>query len=193
MADNDQIKLRTSVFRAAFVNVFQARKAPGNDRESFSLVALFAKDDPWLKEAKQAAAAACRKKWGNEIPKNLKNPFKDGASKADLDGFGPEVTFLNFKTYQRPGVVDGALQAIIDPSDFYSGCYARATVTAYADNHKVGGPYVSFFLNNVQKVKDGAPFGRTRAENDFEAVPGAKPSTGGAAAPAASADDALFE
>lgn len=191
MAEDKGVRLLTGTFRAAFVNVFEARKAPGNDRPSFSLIGIFEANDPALKPLKEAALAAVKKRWPEGPPANLKKPFKDGATKAQWDGFGAGKVFINFKTYQRPGVVGPDRTPIVDPSEFYSGCYARATVSAYADVHKVGGAYVSFFLNNLQKVKDGAPFGRVNAEADFDAVEGATPS--GSAAPAAAAGDSLFE
>ena len=192
MAQDNGVRLLTGTFRAAFVNVFEARKAPGNDRPSFSLVAIFDKEDPALKPLKEAALQAVKKRWPDGPPANLKKPFKDGATKAQWDGFGPGKVFITMKTYQRPGVVGPDRTPIVDASEFYSGCYARATVSAFADVHKVGGAYVSFFLNNLQKVKDGAPFGRTNAENDFDAIEGAAPS-GGAPAPAPAAGDSLFE
>lgn len=57
----------------------------------------------------------------------------------------------------------------MDPSEVYSGCYMRATLTAYAYD-KGGGKGVSFGLQNLMKVKDGEPLSsRATAENDFAA------------------------
>jgi hypothetical protein len=70
----------------------------------------------------------------------------------------------------QPGLVDQNLQRIISTDDFYSGCYARATITAYGYD-KAGNKGVAFGLQNVQKLADGERFsGRTAAEDDFEAV-----------------------
>jgi hypothetical protein len=70
----------------------------------------------------------------------------------------------------QPGLVDASLQRIISEQDFYSGCYARATITAYGYD-KAGNVGVAFGLQNVQKLRDGEAFsGRTAAENDFDAV-----------------------
>jgi hypothetical protein len=70
----------------------------------------------------------------------------------------------------RPGIVDANLQEIISEDDFYSGCYARATLTAFAYD-KLGNKGVAFGLQNIQKLKDGEHLsGRKNAESDFEAV-----------------------
>jgi hypothetical protein len=56
----------------------------------------------------------------------------------------------------------------MDKADLYSGCYLRATVTAYAYTHG-GNKGVSFSLQNLQKVRDGEPLSMSanKAENDF--------------------------
>ncbi len=70
----------------------------------------------------------------------------------------------------KPGLVDASLQAIIEPSEFYAGCYARATINAYAYDRN-GNRGVAFGLRNIQKIKDGDSFGGgSKAENDFDSI-----------------------
>ena len=131
----------------------------------------------------------------------LRLPFRDGAEK-DYDGYGPGITFCSASSVHKPGVVDYKRDPIVVPSDFYSGCFARATVVAFYYSNK-GNQGFSFGLRNVQKIKDGEPFsGHTKAENDFDALPmpegspeemGKMPAEAGATAPAVeAAADPLF-
>jgi hypothetical protein len=79
--------------------------------------------------------------------------------------------------------VDAAVKPIgPDRKDeFYAGCFARATIRAFAYD-KNGNKGVSFALQNVQKLKNGEPFGSKRkAEDDFEAVAGAAVEGGASA------------
>lgn len=218
----------TPVFRVSFASVFEARKADEKDPNSkakFSLVMLFKdKSKPEFASCTDLDAAdltplknlvrdAVIEKFGPDTskwPKHpttgaslLRMPFRDGAEK-DYEGYGPGITFCSASSVMKPGVVDHMCQPILVPSDFYSGCYARATITAFYYNNK-GNQGVSFGLRNVQKVRDGEPFsGRTKAENDFDQIPmpdgspaemGAKPA--GVAAPGvvptATAKDPLFD
>ena len=70
----------------------------------------------------------------------------------------------------KPGVVDQNVQPIIEAEEMYAGCYARATLTAYAFD-TAGNRGVAFGLQNIQKIRDGEPFtGREKAEDEFEAI-----------------------
>ena len=67
----------------------------------------------------------------------------------------------------RPGIVDEDLNAVLDPTQVYSGCYARVSINAFPYSNS-GNKGISFGLNNVQFLQDGEPLGgRTRAEDDF--------------------------
>lgn len=170
-------KLQTPVFRAAFPWVFEPRAAVEGQALKYSMTMIFTladiNKDPVEKrkweELKAAAKAVAMEKWPKGIPKGLMDPFKDGAEKIDYIGFGPGTIFINASSKQRPGLVDAAVNKITQKEDFYGGCYARATVNPYAWEY-MGKRGVSFGLQNIQKVKDGEPFGgRSRAEDDFSA------------------------
>lgn len=166
----------TPVFRVSYPAVLKPKHNKLNDKMEYSVVALFPKgaDMSNLKKAAQAALVekfgADQKKW----PKNLKTPFRDQGEK-EKDGALPSghekgAIFMNLKSTQKPGVVNEQVEDIIDESDFYAGCFARATVRAYAYS-QAGNAGVNFGLANIQKVKDGDPFGsRTRAEDDFQPI-----------------------
>lgn len=166
----------TPKFRVSYPNVFKARKNELNGKEEFSVVALFDKGAD-LTALKKAAQEATIKKWGadkTKWPTNIRSPFRDQGER-EKEGTLPAghekgAIFMNFKSTQKPGVVDQQVQPIIDEADFYAGCYAIASVNAYAYDQK-GNRGVSFGLGNLQKVKDGEPLGgRTRAQDDFAPI-----------------------
>jgi len=123
-----------------------------------------------LSKMKAAASTAARKKWGTDIPKNLKTPFRSGTEK-DKEGYPDDCTFIAARSGDKPGVVVGPNQEpCLDPTEVYAGCYVRVSVTAFAWTRK-GVNGVSFALNNVWKIRDGEPFGdRRSAEEDFAEV-----------------------
>lgn len=189
--------VNTPKFRVSYPNVFKpfAFKPKGNEPQKepeYSIIALFKKGEN-LKVLEDAAKAAIIAKWGPDKakwPTGLKSPFRRQEELAkEVDGkrilpAGHEegAIFIRFKSKQRPGVVDQNVQDIIEESQFYAGCYARASVNAYAYD-QMGNKGVAFGLGNVQKMGDGEPLGnRTRPEHDFAPVTeeGAAPvSTGG--------------
>lgn len=170
----------TPKFRVSYPNVFKAKRNDLSGKDEFSIEALFPKGAD-LSKLKAAAQEAIVAKWGpdkEKWPKNLRSPFRDQAEKAkDVDGkriLPPAceegAIFMNLKSSQRPGVVDGNVQDILDESQFYAGCYAIASVNAYAYDQK-GNRGVSFGLGNVQKVADGEPLGnRSKPEQDFAPI-----------------------
>lgn len=186
------MSVNTPKFRVSYPNVFKPRKNELNGQDEYSVMALFPKgaDLSTLKKAAEKAAIA---KWGadqNEWPTNLRLPFRDQAEKAKKSASGEMMLppgheaggiFMNLKTKQKPHVVDQNVQDILDQSEFYAGCWAIASVNAYAYDQK-GNKGVSFGLNNIQKVADGDPLGgRTRPEDDFKAVEGVESGDTGSA------------
>jgi len=132
-----------------------------------------------LAELMIAAMAAGEKRWPGKFADMLKVgavkwPFhKDG----EFKGYGPNTTYFNARNEDRPGCVyshagpDGK-PAIIPvekiKEELYPGCKVRAQVRAFAyDNESKG---VSFSLNNIQKIGEGARLdNRQAAEDAFEA------------------------
>lgn len=161
-------KVLTPKFRVSFPQVFKAEAFEDGDPK-YAITMLFDKDAD-LTEMKKAAEAAAKEKWADKIPKNLRSPFRDGDEK-ELDGYAGKI-FVRASSKSKPGVVDQNVKPIVDPSEFYPGCYARATVVAFAYEAK-GNKGVSFALLNVQKLGDGEAFGnRSNPEDDFAPVAG---------------------
>lgn len=174
-------KATTPPFRVAFPSVFQPKRNTLNGKDEFSVVALFKKGED-LNGLKQAAADALTKKFGEDKskwPQGLKTPFRDQGERIEAakaqgktppQGYEQGAVYLTLRSNQRPGLVDQDVQPILDSSEFYGGCWARATVNAYAYD-QAGNRGVSFGLSNLQKVKDDEHFGnRSKPEDDFAPV-----------------------
>lgn len=176
-------KVMTPEFRASFVHVFNAKENQ-QGKLRYSLVMLFETANTDFVEMKRIVKEAIVGKWGTDKtkwPKNLRMPFRDGAEKT-YDGYGEGIIFCSATSVSRPGLVDDRRQPIIDHAEFYAGCYARATITAYAYDVK-GNKGVSFGLQNIQKLNDGDPFsGKASAEEDFDAIKKPEDEAEGAAA-----------
>lgn len=166
-----KLKVMTPTFRVSYPAVFQPKKQDDGS-EKYGVVMLFSKDAD-LKAMRIAARRAGEEKWGakESWPKNVRMPFRDGDEKSDKEGYEGHI-FVSARANKRPGIVDGKLSPILDESDFYAGCYARATLIAFAYDTK-GNKGISFSLLNLQKVKDGESLaGRRNAADEFDAIDG---------------------
>lgn len=163
-------KITTPEFRVSFPNVFKPT-AFENQEPKFGITMLFPKNAD-LSGLKKLAGAAIAAKWPDKAkrPAGLRNPFRDGdTEKPDTEGYSGCI-FVRATSKMKPGVVDASVNPIMSEEEFYAGCYARATLTAYAYD-TAGNRGVAFGLQNVQKLREGAPFsGRSKPEDDFEAV-----------------------
>lgn len=169
--EKKQNKIMTPEFRVAFPSVFQPRSFDGGDAK-YTVTMLFPKDAD-LGILREAAKQAMLERWPSKDkrPKKLKNPFLDG-DEVEWDGF-EGCTFIRATSKFAPGIIDRAKKPITTEERFYAGCYARATVNAFAYD-TAGNRGVAFGLQNLQFLRDGEPFsGRTKAEDDFDSLPDA--------------------
>jgi hypothetical protein len=181
MADSDKSNIVMSpVFRVAFPKVFTADKDG-----KFKMCCIFpaGTDLTALNALVQPAAI---KKFGGELPKGIRGPWRKGEDKAgDYEGFEAGMTYINVSSKFQPRIVDANVQPIINPKDFYAGCWARATLNAFGYAAE-GNKGVSFGMSDIQKVRDDKPFaGRPEVSDVFKPVEGT-------AAPAAAADDSFL-
>lgn len=171
---NVDTKVITGKCRLSYVYLFQPRPGEDDQDPKYSVCLLIPKSDKQtlkkIKAAVEAAKLAGKNKWDGKIPANLKLPLRDGdEERPDQEEFVGHY-FLNANSTQQPGIVDKNLQPILDSSEVYSGCYARASVNFFPFNTK-GNKGVACGLNNIQKLADGDYLGgRSRAEDDFDAM-----------------------
>lgn len=177
----DAQKIVTPIFRASYPHIFKPSKIEGAKNESYSIEMLFNKEQTDLKPFQKAIHAACVAKWGpdkSEWPEGLKSPIKDGdkpqGKKKELRPEAKGCWIIRASTsaeYSKPYVVGrDSTQPIINESEFYAGCFARAALKAHAYSFadKDG---IKFILDGVQKVKDGQAFGgRKPAHEVFGAL-----------------------
>lgn len=170
----------TGKVRFSFVNVFEAKAFGEGQEPKYSVMLLIPKSDVGtISRIKAAIDCAAQKglstKFGGRLPAILKTTLKDADHDMDQDGmlFAEKWDYtaghyiINVSTKNQPQIVDANLNPIINPTEFYSGCYGRASINFFAYNNN-GNKGISAGLNNLQKLEDGDPLGSiTTAEQDF--------------------------
>lgn len=174
MADTKGVseKLISPKFRVSFPHVFSPNpKAKTKDGKLKYQISMLFPPDTDLKAMKKLAEDAAKAEWGTNLPKKLKTPFLK-CGDYEYEGYEDGWTLVRGSTVQRPEIIDGKKQEITVEDDFYPGCWARASIRAYAWVDEQGGKGVSFSFFNLQKVKDDDRLGgdRTKAEDEFESV-----------------------
>lgn len=172
-------KVVTGKVRFSFVNVFEPKTFGDNNEPKYSVMLLIPKTDVGTKkridDAIEGAKEAGIGKFGGKLPTLLKTTLKDADKDTDQDGeiFANKWDYtkghyiINVSSKIKPAVVDANLQPIIDPTEFYSGCYGRASIRFFAYNSN-GNKGISAGLNNLQKLEDGESLGSiTTPEEDF--------------------------
>ncbi|WP_394526817.1 DUF2815 family protein [Lacrimispora sp. JR3] len=159
--------------RFSYLHCWEANAVDGGEPK-YSVSAIIPKSDTEtignIKSAIEQAKKDSLSKWGGKIPANLKLPLRDGDIDRPEDEAYADSYFFNANSRQAPQVVDKNVQAILDQSEVYSGCYGRISVNFYGFNNN-GNRGIAAGLGNIQKLKDGEPLGgRTNAEDDFEAL-----------------------
>ena len=166
------MKVVTGKVRFSYVNVFQPRAAAEGQEPKYSVCIMIPKSDKEtvkkIQEAIEKVKEENKNLWGGST--NIKTPLRDGdEERKDKPEFAGHY-FINASTKIKPGVVDKDLNPILEQSEFYSGCYGRASLNFYAYN-KAGNKGIGCGLRNLQKLADGEPLGgQSRPEDDFEAV-----------------------
>lgn len=171
---NTDTKVVTGRVRFSYVNVFQPRAVEEGQEPKYSVSILIPKSDTQTLAKIQRAIEAAKKQglslWGGKVPANLKLPLRDGDVDRPEDEAYAGHYFINATSKMKPGIVDANLNEIIDSTEFYSGCYGRASINFYPFN-KAGNRGIAAGLNNLQKLADGDFLGgRSRPEDDFEPV-----------------------
>ena len=174
MSSTPSTRAVTGKVRFSYCYVGAARRNEMNGKDEFSTQILInKKDTETVSLLKAAAKAALVAKWGDKIPKNVRNPLRDGDEETKSDGspLGAEYAghwFATVKSNQRPGIIDDQGIELLGANDVGSGDYGRVSVNAYAYD-AAGNKGVAFGLNNVQLLEKGESLGggRSSAAADF--------------------------
>ena len=162
--------LVTPVGTLSFPNLFIPKAktpAPGAPLV-YSCSILFdpeAQKTPEFKALKQGLFDAAKLKHGADV--DMKKimatdwPIRDAAEK---DYAGYEKGFVYISPWASgepgrspPGIVDGRLQVVIDPSKVYAGAKIRANVSPFGWTYLTTRKGVSFGLNHIQLVDTTTP------------------------------------
>ena len=163
-------KVVTGLVRFSYVSVFQP-KAVLDSNPKYSVTLLIPKDDKdglaGIKKAIDEAKEVGKSQWGGKIPKNLKEPLRDGDEEDKGEGFEGHY-FVNAYSSEQypPTIVDRDREAILDAQELYSGCYGRASIKFYPYAKPSKG--VACGLNALQKIKDGDRLDGGASAKDFD-------------------------
>ena len=180
MADNQTCI--TPEFKAGFVALFAAKASKNQDgtmgAAKYSVRAFFPPNTD-MSELKACATAAAIAKWGEKTPKILKSPFRTNAELENpVIGIPEDWILLTFSTNEknRPGLVNEKNEDVKDELEIYSGCWLRAEVRA-GGYETAGNKGVTFYLQNVQKLRNDTPLAGAKAPASkvFAPVAAAKP------------------
>ena len=174
MSVKNPTRVITGEVRLSYANLFEAKSIQGS-KPKYSVSLIIPKSDnatlARIEAAIDAAIEAGIAKFGGKRPNKaaLKLPLRDGDTERDDEAYANSM-FVNANSTTPPQVVDESLSPILDRSQVYSGCYARASITFYAFNTN-GNKGIACGLGNVQKIRDGEPLGggHVSAEEDFAA------------------------
>lgn len=164
--------------RMSYANVWEPKSINGGTPK-YSVSLIIPKSDTVtlnkIKAAIQEAYEEGKTKLQGKgkVPPKLSEislPLHDGDVEKPDDEAYHGAYFINAKSDTAPGIVDSQLNRIMDRSEFYSGVYGRASISFYAFNAS-GNRGITCGLNNLQKIRDGAPLGgKSRPEDDFDVV-----------------------
>jgi len=164
---NPALNCVTPKGRLSFPQLFEAKAFQKNEPK-FSATILFDKKTD-LADLKKAVKEAIKDKWGDQVPKGLSLPFKDGDEK-DTEGYAGTV-YVSASSKFKPQIVDQKREEILAHEDIYAGCFVRFSLTANAWELKEGKAIlkrgVSFYLNAVQKLADGERMVKRKNASDI--------------------------
>ncbi|MGN0149684.1 MAG: DUF2815 family protein [Clostridia bacterium] len=163
-------KVVTGEVRFSYAHLWEPQAINGSEPK-YSVSLIIPKSDKKtikaIKDAMEAAKQEGIGKFGGKIPPNLKLCLRDGDIERPDDDTYADSYFINCNSKDQPQIVDRKVQPILDRSEFYSGCYGKASISIYAYNVN-GNRGIAASINSVQKTRDGDSLGgRSRAEDDF--------------------------
>lgn len=165
----ERTNVTTGTVRFSFVHLTKPYAYTPGAEEKYSATILVPKSDVKTKKAIDAAIEAAKQrglsdKWNGQAPKVLPTPVYDGDGvRPNGEEFGPEckghwVFTASAKEDFKPEIVDANMQAILDPSEIYSGMYGRVNVNFYPYSY-AGKKGIGCGLGPVQKLRDGESLG----------------------------------
>lgn len=158
----ENTRVTTGKIRLSYLQVFEAKAMAEGETPKFSAAILLNKLDKATKEKCDAAIQSAitqgiSKKWKGKKPAILKLPWRDGSEEKPDDEAYNGHWFLNASNTKKPILLGTDKRPLEDPSELYSGVYARAVLTFYPFSGKSNGVAVS--LDSIMKLEDGESLG----------------------------------
>jgi hypothetical protein len=178
MADDKFPRILTPEFRAVYVWT-QKPQPPlqeGQDAK-YKVGMLFDKSNAKVVKQLKTIIATADEMLKTRFPKLTSKAFQPWLRNGDTDegllsGSNPELFagmyYAQAKSKDAPGIVDRNRKLIIDPDEFYAGCYAVASCAMFTYD-KASKKGAGLLLNNLMKLRDGERLaGKRDPESDFE-------------------------
>ena len=167
------MKIITGKVRFCYANVWEPKSINGSEPK-YSVSIIIPKTDVETLKKINAAIASAKKEATSKleagISYNFKTPLHDGDVDRPDDAAYAGSYFINANSNIKPGIVNKSVQAIVDQSEFYSGCYGRASIVFYAYSAEENNG-IACGLQNLQKLEEGEMLGNhSSAEEDFAGV-----------------------
>lgn len=166
----------TGKVRLSYCHIWQPQVPQSGGDAKYSVTILIPKSDVNTLNAIYAEMESTKRTgissaWGGTLPPIVKIPLYDGDGvRPSGEPFGEECKghmVITASAKNQPSVVDLNVQPILNQSDLYSGCYARASINFFAYN-QAGNKGLGCGLNSIQKVSDGEPLaGGVSAQEAF--------------------------
>ncbi len=169
-AEPAPLRIITPPFVLSFPHVFKPKPSRSTGNDEYGCTMYFDKEKSDMSKIEAAVNQVVQDAFKGKRA-GLKMPIRDADDETDnystYDGT-EGCWVISAKSVYKIGVVDENREDIIDPSELYSGCICRASITAY-DYNVDGNKGVSFALNNIQKLADGKPLAGTgqKASDEF--------------------------
>lgn len=170
------IKVVTGLVRFSYVHVYEPTAMEEGQDKKYNVSILIPKTDKKtikkFRDAEKEALAALKIANGGKLPKAGKlEILRDGDEEKEGDEAYEGMYFFGASSLKKPRIFDINLDEIMDPDEFYSGCWGRATVNVY--EFLKGKKGITCGLQGLQKRKDGEPLGGGGAsasdfDDDFE-------------------------
>jgi hypothetical protein len=170
MAQKEYRDVVTPEFRLVFPSIFEPKSFDDGSEPKYQFIAVFPKDAD-LTEVRQLV----KDTYNEAFPKGANNahsPFREGNEKVDDWGeVFKDATYIRCTSKRQPSVVDSSKVAITDADSVYSGCYARAVISAYSYD-RTGNRGVSISFSAIQITRHGKKLGfdSSKLVNKFSAI-----------------------
>lgn len=155
--------------RLSFPEIWEP-KAFANEEKKFSAIFLLDK----VKDADQIAAlrAQIAQIMAERLPGSKLKPdafcMGDGDAKG-YDGYAGMI-WVKASSKKRPTIVDQSRSPLVEADHRpYAGCYVNGAIELWAQDNQFG-KRINAWLNGIQFVADGEPFGSSFDVNEFPEI-----------------------